>query len=91
MEKGTTSTESLPELYYTMEAGRLMERVIEAAKVMPKILKQSLQLFVIAMKTLGKSEIEIRREIQEIVDEGMTMATAAREIADERYQRKASK
>lgn len=92
MEKGgVTRADSQTESYYTTEVGRLKERVIEATKVMPKILKQSLQLFVVAMKTLGKSEAEIRREIQEIVDEGMATATAAREAADERYKRKAGK
>lgn len=92
MEKGgVRRADGQPESYYTMEVGRLKERVIEAAKVMPKIFKQSLQLFVVAMKTLGKSEAEIRREIQEIVDEGMASATTARETADERYKRKTGK
>jgi acyl-CoA-binding protein len=75
------------ESIYTMEIGRLKERLIEVTKVLPEILKIIAKLNVEAWKSLGKSDEEIKKENDKILEELFRLADTVQTKGDERFNK----
>jgi hypothetical protein len=71
-----------------IELGRLRERLIEGARLLPAFLKLNLQLCVIGLRGAGKSDEEIDALIEEMSADVMSRSDAGLKHADARYERK---
>jgi len=75
---------------YTMEVGRLKERLAEMIKILPGTMVDVARIWVLAAKALGTPEKEIAMKLKEIIDRMSGRANDGRETADKRFEEKSS-
>jgi hypothetical protein len=76
------------ESVYEMPVGKLKERLKEAIKMMPGVIADMAKVYVIALKSLGKSEEETGIAVAELHRIMMGRIGLARGKADQRFEKK---